>query len=40
MFCGKLAVVDADLNAALRGHGYDWERIRAGVGDFMTRALR
>ena len=35
-----LAVVDADLNSALRDEGYDWDRIRAGVRDLVTRALR
>jgi AcrR family transcriptional regulator len=35
-----LAVADADLNAALRDQNYGWERIRAGVRDFVTRALR
>jgi AcrR family transcriptional regulator len=34
-----LAVVDADLNAALREQGYDWDRIRAGIRDLVTRAL-
>jgi AcrR family transcriptional regulator len=35
-----LAVVDADLNCALRDEGYDWARIRAGVRDLVTRTLR
>lgn len=35
-----LAVVDADLNSALHDQGYEWERIRAGVQDFVTRTLR
>lgn len=34
-----LAVVDADLNSALRDQGYDWDRIRAGVCDLVARAL-
>ena len=34
-----LATVDADLNSALRDQGYDWDRIRAGTRDLVTRAL-
>jgi AcrR family transcriptional regulator len=34
-----LATVDADLNSALRDQGYDWDRIRAGIRDLVTRAL-
>jgi AcrR family transcriptional regulator len=34
-----LSVVDADLNSALREQGYDWDRIRVGVHDLVTRAL-
>ncbi|RKT84030.1 DNA-binding transcriptional regulator, AcrR family [Saccharopolyspora antimicrobica] len=34
-----LAVVDADLNAALREAGYSWERLRAGVCELAERVL-
>ncbi|UOE20515.1 helix-turn-helix transcriptional regulator [Thermobifida halotolerans] len=34
-----LGALDADLNRALLDRGYDWPRIRAGVGDLAARIL-